>query len=101
MSSPGRTWLPTSASPNSDSKATTRPDRRSSVGVSAGVSVSTSANDDRLPTPARRHVFVQDALLQEHDPFEQSLGPRRASRDVHVNRYHLVDTLGDRVAVPV
>ena len=45
----------------------------------------TSANDDRLPAPALFELVVADALvldalLEQHDPLDQRLGPRRAAR---------------------
>src|SRR3954447_24876790 len=103
-------WLSTRASPSSVSNAARMPARRSSVGaaavsvsvsVSAPVSVPVSADDNRFTPPARRHVFVLDALLQQHDAFEQRLGPRRAAGYVDVDGDDLVDALGDGVAVPV
>ncbi len=59
------------------------------------------AGGELVTTPLGGHVLVLDALLQQHDAFEQGFGPRRAAGDVHVDRDDLVDALGDRVAVPV
>jgi hypothetical protein len=45
--------------------------------------------------------LVGDLLLEPDDPLQQRLGPRRAARDVDVDRDDLVDALGDGVRVPV
>src|SRR4051794_8685891 len=73
----------------------------------SGVSVPlTSLNDDRLPAPPLLELVVADALvldalLQQHDALDESLGPRRATGDVHVDGHDLVDALGHRVRIPV
>src|SRR5436190_22758036 len=83
-----------------------------SAGASATSIASTSpvlvvsVNDDRLPAPTLLQVvvadaFVLDPLLEEHDPLDERLGPRRAPGHVDVDRDDLVDALGDGVGVPV
>src|SRR5205823_6208619 len=102
-------WLcdSTTASPSSVARAS----RMARWGSSAGVSgasgaasaggASGSTDDNRFPLPALGHVLVLNALLEEHDPFQQGLGPGRAAGHVHVHRDDLVDALRDRVRVPV
>src|SRR3546814_20362598 len=100
-------WLSTRASPRCSESTAMTASLRSSVGASTGASsvAVSSANDDRLLVgaagPAGSHVLVLDPLLEQHDPLEEGLGPRRAARHEHVDGDDLVDALGDRVAVPV
>src|SRR5438552_18929283 len=71
---------------------------------SAGASASVSANDDRLPlrgVPALGRVLVLNALLQHDDALDERLGSRRTTGYVDIHGDDLVDTLGDRVRVPV
>src|SRR4051812_31506045 len=108
-SSPARMWLSTMDSPSSSVSSPSRAVRSSSTGTAstsastgAGASVAVSSADDNgITLPAGGHVLVLDALLQQHDALEERLGPRRAPRHVDVDGDHLVDALGDRVAVPV
>src|SRR3546814_17137489 len=100
-------WLSTRASPRCSESTAMTASLRSSVGASTGASsvAVSSANDDRLLVgaagPAGSHVLVLDPLLEQHDPLEEGLGPRRAARHDHVDGDDLVDDLGDCVAVPV
>src|SRR5438132_524018 len=71
----------------------------SGAGSGIGASGASTSDTDGVASPTSSHVFVLDALLQEHDAFEQRLGARRAARHVDVDGDDLVDALGDRVAV--
>src|SRR3954464_6137272 len=120
-SSPGLTTLSTTPFPSESRRRCTIPSRRPSPG-SARVSVSfdpvslngTTTDDDRLPrrllgdhrlgafaAPTGAHVLVLDPLLEEHDSLQQGFGTRRAPGHVDIDGDDLIDTLGDRVAVPV
>src|SRR4029079_12496176 len=120
-SSPGLTRLSTTPAPSASRRRWTIPSRSPSPG-SANVSVSvepvslngTTTDHDRLASgdvldhrlgafaaPPRAHVLVLDPLLQQHDALEQRLGTGRTPGHVDVDRNDLVDTFGDRVAVPV
>src|SRR4051812_10364123 len=121
MSSPGLTTLSTTPSPSESRRRCTTPSRRPSPGNARGsVSVDpvslngTTADDDGFPSgrfadhrlgafaaPTGAHVLVLDPLLEEHDALEQGFGARRAPGHVDVDGDDLIDTLGDRVAVPV
>src|SRR5438105_2201253 len=68
---------------------------------SAAASGASGVDDNGLTSPALRHVLVLDALLEEHDAFEEGLRPGRAAGDVHVDGDDLVDALGNGVGVPV
>ena len=46
-----------------------------------------------------RALVVPDLLLQQHQPLEEGLRPRRAARDVHVHRQDLVHPLHHAVDV--
>src|SRR5436309_396566 len=106
---PARRWLSATASPNSCSNAARSSERSSSVGsasasgaaAASSVVGSASTDDNRFSLPSLRHVLVEDALLQQDDALEQRLGSGRTAGNVHVDRDHLVDALGDGVAVPV
>ena len=100
MSSPGLMTESTSASPSSVESEAFIASRRSSTGGASGAVSVSAADDNRLTPPALGHVLVLDALLQQHDPLEQRLGPRRAARHVHVDGDDLVDALRHRVASP-
>src|SRR3546814_8466639 len=84
---PGLMWLSTRASPRCSESTARTASRRSSVGASTGASsvAVSSANDDRLLVgaagPAGSHVLVLDPLLEQHDPLEEGLGPRRRSEE--------------------
>src|SRR3954447_16217863 len=100
--SPLRWCEPTMASPSLVVRSSRRAWWRSSTGtVDVSAPALTSADDNRLPSPALRHVLVLDALLQEDDALQQRLGPRRAARHVDVDRDDLVHALGHGVRVPV
>src|SRR3954463_12376674 len=120
-SSPGLTTLSRTPSPSESRRRCTTPSRRPSPG-NARVSVSldpaslngTTTDDDGLPggrfadhrlgafaAPTSAHVLVLDPLLQEHDAPEQGFRARRAAGHVDVDGDDLIDTFGDRVAVPV
>jgi hypothetical protein len=80
--------------------------RRRSLGAGVGgcrsvVTGTTIVAHELTAAPALGHVLVLDPLLEQHDAFEQGLGPGRAAGHVDVDRDDLVDALGDRVAVPV
>src|SRR4051812_23088300 len=101
-------WCSMTASPTRSVSRATRSVRSSSTGSGAGASGSSAAtvdpsslDDNGITSPARCHVLVADALLQQHDTLEQGLRPWRAARDVHVDGNDLVDALGHRVGVPV
>src|SRR4051794_1347873 len=91
-SSPGRMCEPTTVSPRREVMASSTAWRRSSTSTSTSGSPSTaasavasvlvSADDNWLTLPTLGHVLVGDALLEEDDPLQQGLGPRRAPRDV-------------------
>src|SRR3954447_26193533 len=122
MSSPGLTTLSRTPSPREARRRCTTPSRRPSPG-NARVSVpvdpvslnGTTPHDDgfagggRFPhhrlgafaAPTGAHVLVLDPLLEEHDALEQGFRPRRAPGHVDVDGDDLIDTFGDRVAVPV
>src|SRR5215218_2979979 len=46
----------------------------------------------------REPLVINDAL-DRHDPFDQRLGARGTSRNVHINRHELIDTLDRGVRV--
>src|SRR5215218_3688913 len=97
--SPLPTWEPTIASPSRAVRSSSSAFWRSSVAVVGPVG--TSADDNRLPSPAVRHALVLDPLLEEDDALQQRLGPGRTPGYVHVDRDDLIDALGDRVGIPV
>ena len=75
--------------------------RSHSSAAADDVGVSRRRSASSLATPARAHVLVLDALLEQDDALEQRLGAGRAARHVDVDGDDLVDALGDRVGVPV
>ncbi len=75
--------------------------RRGDLGDPCSFAGGLQRREPLVAAPLGGHVLVLDALLEQHDTFEQRLGSGRATGDVHVDRDDLVDALGDRVAVPV
>jgi hypothetical protein len=84
MSSPGSDVAADDASPSADhARAGSRATGLASLVGLGSLNRATPGrviDDNGITLPAARHVFVADALLQQHDALEQGLGPRRAAR---------------------